>query len=46
MRLNFQDLWGDLKYHIMDFVVNDAAAKFGVLDLVWVDHQEAIAPSA
>ena len=46
MRLNFQDMWGDLKYHIVDFVVNDAGAKFGVLDLVWVDHQEAIASSA
>src|SRR5205807_5319042 len=46
MRLGFQDLWGDLKYHIVDFVVNDSGAKFGVLDLVWVDHQEAIAPSA
>lgn len=45
MRLNFQDMWGDLKYHIVDFVVNDAV-KFGVLDLVWVDHQEAIASSA
>lgn len=43
MRLAFQDLWGDLKYHVVDFVANDAAAKFGVLDLVWVDHQEAVA---
>ena len=46
MRLGFQDLWGDLKYHIVDFVVNDSGAKFGVLDLVWVDHQEANPPAS
>ena len=33
------DVWGDRQYHRIDFVVNDEHASFGVLIVVYVDHQ-------
>ena len=39
MRLDLHDWWGDRRDRTVDFVVNDAGAAFGVLDLVWIDVQ-------
>jgi hypothetical protein len=33
------DVWGDGQYHRIDFVVDDEHAPFGVLIVVYVDHQ-------
>ena len=39
MRLPFTDFWGDGRDHTVDFVVKDAGAAVGVLELVWVDFK-------
>jgi hypothetical protein len=33
------DIWGDGRVHTIDVVVNDAAAAYGVLVFVYVDHR-------
>jgi hypothetical protein len=33
------DVWGDRRFHRIDFVLNDANAAYGVLIVVYVDHQ-------
>jgi hypothetical protein len=33
------DAWGDRCFHRLDFVVNDVNASYGVLLVVYVDHQ-------
>jgi hypothetical protein len=33
------DKWGDGHYHAVNFVVDDRPAPFGVLLIVYVDHQ-------
>ncbi len=33
------DTWGDRRFHRLDFFVNDENAPFGVLLIVYVDHQ-------
>ena len=33
------DVWGDRQYHRIDFVVDDKPAPFGILVVVYVDHQ-------
>jgi hypothetical protein len=33
------DVWGDRRFHLLNFVVNDEHAPYGVLIIVYVEHQ-------